>query len=383
MRVLFASTRGSGHFDPLVPFIDACTARGDDVLVVGPPGLEPLLASRPQPYRIGANPPEDELGPVMERLRRMPPDEGVSLMTREVFGRLYPDALLPTLDETCRAWRPDLVLHETYEPASVVAAERHGVPHARVAVCAAGFARSGDPLLGAGLEHHGPGLADRLRESPYLTRLPVSIDPSPYPVTHRYHVPGPHAAPPRGRHGGEEPLVYLTLGSEVGALPTAPDLFRALLDAMDGLPARVLLTVGRGTDPASLGPLPPGVRVERWVPQADVLGSASAVVCHGGSGTVYGALAAGLPLVCVPLFADQPFNAGLVVGAGAGLAVAPANVSAGAAVTFGDDDVSRIRAAVEQVLKDPEYRTRAEHLADETRSAADCAQLLGLLDPRG
>ncbi|MER6503603.1 glycosyltransferase [Streptomyces sp. NPDC001455] len=382
MRVLFASTRGSGHFDPLVPFIDACTARGDDVLVVAPPGLEALLASRPQPYRIGANPPDDELQPMMDRLRRLPPDEGVSLMTREVFGRLYPDALLPALDEACREWRPDLVLHETYEPASVVAAERHGVPHARVAICAAGFARAGDPLLDAALDRYGPGIADRLRSSPYLTRLPASLDPSPYPVTHRYHVPGPHTAPSQERHGGEEPLVYLTLGSEVGALPTAPDLFRALLDAMDGLPVRALLTVGRGTDPDSLGPLPPGVRVERWVPQDDVLGSASAVVCHGGSGTVYGALAAGLPLVCVPLFADQPFNAGLVVEAGAGLAVTPAIGSAGAAVTFGGDDVSRIRSAVEQVLKDPAYRTRAEQLADETRATATCAQLLGLLDPR-
>jgi UDP:flavonoid glycosyltransferase YjiC (YdhE family) len=33
---------------------------------------------------------------------------------------------------------------------------------------------------------------------------------------------------------------------------------------------------------------------------ADVMRGASLVVCHGGSGTVFGALAAGIPLVCVP-----------------------------------------------------------------------------------
>ncbi|WP_406379076.1 hypothetical protein [Streptomyces sp. NBC_01618] len=98
MRVLFASTGGSGHFHPLVPLIDACTARGDDVLVVAPPGLEAALAAREQPYRIGAQPPDDELTRVMTRVLELPPDDGVSLMTREVFGRLCVDAMLPTLE---------------------------------------------------------------------------------------------------------------------------------------------------------------------------------------------------------------------------------------------------------------------------------------------
>ncbi|MFG2563370.1 hypothetical protein [Streptomyces sp. NPDC048496] len=88
MRVRFASTGGSGRFTPLVPFIDACAARGDGVLVVAPPKLEPLLAAREQPYRIGGEPPEAELVPLMMRVLGLPADEGVSLMTREVFGRL-------------------------------------------------------------------------------------------------------------------------------------------------------------------------------------------------------------------------------------------------------------------------------------------------------
>ena len=40
MRVLFASTRGAGHFGPLVPFLDAFTGAGHEVLVVGPPELD-------------------------------------------------------------------------------------------------------------------------------------------------------------------------------------------------------------------------------------------------------------------------------------------------------------------------------------------------------
>jgi hypothetical protein len=36
-----------------------------------------------------------------------------------------------------------------------------------------------------------------------------------------------------------------------------------------------------------------------------VLPHAALVVCHGGSGSTFGALAAGVPLVIWPLFADQ------------------------------------------------------------------------------
>ena len=42
---------------------------------------------------------------------------------------------------------------------------------------------------------------------------------------------------------------------------------------------RVLVTVGRDQDPAELGPVAPNVHIARWIPQADVLPHADAVVC--------------------------------------------------------------------------------------------------------
>jgi UDP:flavonoid glycosyltransferase YjiC (YdhE family) len=74
--------------------------------------------------------------------------------------------------------------------------------------------------------------------------------------------------------------------------------------------------------------VPENVRVERWVPQAEALAQASLVVCHGGSGTVLGALAANLPLVIMPLFADQFANARTLAGAGAAAVVEPAGLRA-------------------------------------------------------
>ena len=81
------------------------------------------------------------------------------------------------------------------------------------------------------------------------------------------------------------------------------------------------MTVGRDRDPADLGPVPPNVRVERWVPQADLMPHVTAMVCHGGSGTVTMGLAGGVPMAVVPLFADQPWNAERVDAVGAGIAL--------------------------------------------------------------
>lgn len=163
----------------------------------------------------------------------------------------------------------------------------------------------------------------------------------------------------------EDPLIYLTFGSVTGQLPLSTDVFRTALDAVRGLPVRVLLTVGHGTDTSAFGAIPANVHVEEWVPQADVFGEAAMVVCHGGSATVLGALAAGLPLVIVPIFADQPDNARLVHEAGLGLGVRTGTEAEDRVGKIGPADAPRIRAAIEQVLADPSYRQAAGWVADE------------------
>jgi UDP:flavonoid glycosyltransferase YjiC (YdhE family) len=61
--------------------------------------------------------------------------------------------------------------------------------------------------------------------------------------------------------------------------------------------------------------------VERFWLQAQVMPHAAAMVGHGGFGTTVQALAAGIPVVVVPLFVDQPHNARRVHDAGVGLAL--------------------------------------------------------------
>jgi len=109
------------------------------------------------------------------------------------------------------------------------------------------------------------------------------------------------------------------------------------------------------------------VRVEAWVDQERVLGSADVVVCHGGSGTVYGALAAGVPVVVVPVFADQFENGTRVARHGAGLVVADDDHGAGRTGRRVVDDrhVPAIGGAVRAVLGDDGYRLAARRIAAE------------------
>jgi MGT family glycosyltransferase len=149
-------------------------------------------------------------------------------------------------------------------------------------------------------------------------------------------------------------LVYVTFGTVAASHGLFASLYAAVIDCLAGAPVRVLLTVGEAADPAALGPLPPGVHVERFVPQQQVLAAATAMVTHGGSGSVLGALAAGLPLVVLPLFADQPYNAARVAALGAGL-----NIAGGPAA------VGQVGPAVAAVLDDPTYRAGAQRVAAE------------------
>ena len=374
MRVLFASTRGAGHFNPLVPFAAACLRRGHEVLACGPASLAAAVESAGYEFWPFDDPPADELTEVWSRVPSLSADEQNALVVGEIFARLHATASLPRLSEAVAEWHPN-------EYGSALAAELHGVRHARVGN---GLAAVEELALGLSADRVGelrrsaglpadPG-AEALRRSPYLTLFPASFeDPAqpPPPHTLRFRDPAWDETPaelPAWWAGDRRPLVYVTFGSVAGAMSMAVEAYSAALEAVGDLPIRVLLTVGPDADPASFSKGPANVRVERWVSQRDVLGEAAAVVCHGGSGSTLGAIAAGLPLVVVPLFADQPYNARRVAALGAGLEAAP--------------EASAIRDALTRVLDEPSYGAAAQHLAAEARrqpSTDACVDALGEL----
>jgi UDP:flavonoid glycosyltransferase YjiC (YdhE family) len=99
-----------------------------------------------------------------------------------------------------------------------------------------------------------------------------------------------------------------------------------------------------------------------------LLSGIDAVVTHGGSGTVLGTLAAGLPMVLVPQGADQPQNAQRVAAGGAGIAF-----------PLGEAAPHAVAQALARVLTEPRYRAAAQGIGEEiaaTPSAPDVARML-------
>jgi UDP:flavonoid glycosyltransferase YjiC (YdhE family) len=171
-------------------------------------------------------------------------------------------------------------------------------------------------------------------------------------------------------------MVYVTFGSVTASEPTAAPIYGIALEAFAELPARVLLTTGVAAD--DLGLEAPGahVHIARWVPQADVLPHARVVVCHGGSGTTLGALAAGVPLVVTPLFADQPRNGRRVAAVGAGLVVEPHDEGAIRSAV----DPAALHNAIATVLADEAFSRAAGGIAAEIRELPPVDEALSVLD---
>ena len=376
MRLLICSTGLAGHFNPLVPFIEAARERGDEPFVVVPPSLAKEVEALGVEHYLSDPPDPVKSKELWRRAARQSHANATRLLDGEFFGRLSTEAMLSTVEAACEKFKPDLILREPCAYAGAVAARRHSIHHAQVAISTARTEWSVIGLVGSILDDFEDGMEKVLRQTRYLSRMPTSLDPSPFPNTLRYREdvesspvePGPWAH-------GSGPLIYLTFGSVAGGLDTAFSAFQRAIDAVTGLDARVLVTTGKGFNPKALGAVPPNVTVESWVPQESVFPFASMVLCHGGSGTTYGALAAGLPIVFVPMFADQRTNAKLITVAGAGVVVDVGLKSEPGFRAIEATDVPRIRAAVKEVLAKSSYALAAQVIAEEiasTGSARDC-----------
>jgi UDP:flavonoid glycosyltransferase YjiC (YdhE family) len=366
MRVLLTTTRGAGHFGPLIPFAHAFRRAGADVLVAAPHAAHDMVRAEGLPIWMFDQAPGHERDATFAVVHELPEVARNAHVVAELFARVDGGAALPGVHEVCRRWRPDVVMSEICEFAGPVVAEALGIPSICVGISQQGPAELLAGALVPALDdlRAEMGLApaldrDRLPDVPYFTLMPAALEDPALPPTRaawRFReVDEDSAGARRPRWAeGDRPLVYVTFGSVAPTMDLFPGLYRAAIDALAGLPIELLVTVGRDRDPAALGPLPANVHVERWVPQREVMPHAAAMVCHGGSGSVTMGLAAGMPMAVLPLFADQPWNAERVAAIGAGIAL-----------ERGPEGVAGLRDAVSKLIIDPAYRANAASVADE------------------
>jgi MGT family glycosyltransferase len=169
------------------------------------------------------------------------------------------------------------------------------------------------------------------------------------------------------RPTGDAPLVLVSMSS---VFQDQLEVLRRVAHALGTLPVRGVITTGRAVDPVEV-PAPRNVRVLRAAPHAQILAEAAVVVTHAGHGTVIKALAAGLPLVCLPQGRDQRDNAARVQRLGAGIRLGKRATSAA------------IAGAVRRVIDSCQYREAAAAFAAQlaresanTPTAADEAENL-------
>ncbi len=378
MRILFTFVGGIGHYEPLVAIAQAAEARSHEVAFACRPSMTGIVED--DGFSAFATGPDVE-DPSSIAPLAAPDAEREDRVLRDGFAGRTARRRAQDLVALCEDHRPDLVVSDEVDYGAFVAAERLDLVHATVLVLLTGsFARPGllaGPLNELRAEHGlrpDPRL-DMLSRHLVLAPFPPSVrDPS-FPLPATAHCVRPAALerrpedvlPPWVAGLGHKPTVYVTLGTIFNM--ESGDLFPRLLAGLRELPINLVATVGRQIDPDVFGAQPPHVHIERFIPQSTLLPLCDLVVSHGGSGSVIGALAHGLPMVLLPMGADQPHNARRCQELGLAEVLDPVQASP-----------AGVRDATAAVLREASYRQRAEQMRAEIAALPDASAAMDLLE---
>ena len=377
MKILAVATPGAGHVNPMMPLIEAFLAQGDAVTFAAGDDPGGIVARMGASFRVAGRGEMDWFADLGARVLHGLPGDGLApeRINHYFVPRLFAEVAAPDMIDDVvaigRELRPDLVLFETYAFAGPLAAEVLGV---------AGVNHLISPML----PHEVMALADDAVSpiwrsfgcsTPGYSGLyqGITIEITP-PSLEEQTIPGgetlamrPAPLPATAPTRGGPPCVYITLGTLFGNT----EVFRTALAGLAGEDLEVVVTVGADNDPAALEPVPANARVERYIPQAEMLPRCSVIVHHGGSGTMYGSLAHGVPQVVVPQGADNFVNGRLVARCGAGVMIGPEEFSSDA-----------VRDGVRLLLEEASYRDTGRRLANELTALPEPGEVARTLRDR-
>ncbi|XP_071470897.1 UDP-glucuronosyltransferase 2B31-like isoform X2 [Marmota flaviventris] len=147
---------------------------------------------------------------------------------------------------------------------------------------------------------------------------------------------------------GENGIVVFSLGSMVSNMPE--EKANIIAFALAQIPQKVIWRY-QGKNPDKLGP---NTRIYNWIPQNDLLGhpKTKAFITHGGTNGVYEGIYHGVPMVGIPLFADQPDNIAYVKAKGAAIRLEYRTLSS-----------ADLLKALRMVINNPLYKENAMKLS--------------------
>jgi len=378
-RILFSFARGRGHLGPMLPLASAARAAGHETALCGARSVVHDLAGfdHLHPREVSTMP--STAGATWR-------EGGTGILTPVTSSGLLANVASYFLGDSAREardavgriaadWAADVVVCDAQDFGAMVAAELAGTPCVVVDV----FATASDAWV------------ERIREPMQAFRAEVGLaaDPGlrgtrgalavvPFPACLRGERAAggpmtrmrPDAPQPERDHpavawladGNEEHRVYATLGTVFNR--ASGDLLPRIIQALESLPVRALVTTGPDIDPAGFPVRGPRVRVERYVPQDGALAVVDLAVSHGGSGTLTQALAHGVPLLVLPLGADHLPNGERLRELGAGTTLDARATTA------------ELAAGIGRALADPGLRRGAGAVAEEMRALPSPADVV-------
>jgi UDP:flavonoid glycosyltransferase YjiC (YdhE family) len=362
VKIMFTMVPGLGHVLPVVPLAWATRLAGYDVLVAttGPnlPAVTQagLLAIDVSPHvdvmqvftRIGSG----SQGPQAYRQRS---EEERRADGMKLFGEIG-DLMADGIVRAARQWKADVLVYTPWNTAGLVAAATVGIPavvHGLGLNRPSFFTAMTLEHMTDALERHGltqvPTEAAAIDTCPNSMRLEEVATGWPMrylPYDGGMTLPDWLIQPPT------RPRICLTLGSWLPTLGVVEALV-ASVEAVRDADVEALVACG-GADLPTLKPLPANVRMVRWMPLSALLPTCAAILHHGGSGTTFAALAAGVPQVVLPHGADRPWHAKAVAQRGVGLALELEHA-----------DATTIYQSLRRVLDEPAFQKAAIEVRDE------------------
>lgn len=148
----------------------------------------------------------------------------------------------------------------------------------------------------------------------------------------------------------DSPKIYVSLGT---VFNKRPKVFGKIIEAFADNRYQLIVSAGGAFTRLRSQSIPSNVILIESAPQVKILSHVDAVICHGGNNTVNETLAAGKPLLVMPVGGEQGDNASRVVYLGVGLR---ADIKKSTSQEIG----SKVR----RLIDEPIFRQRAKEIAD-------------------
>lgn len=334
MRILLTAQPGWGHLQPVLATARLLQSHGHETLVATGRRYVDACTRVGIPAAVAGR--DWDLSCVLDTWPELAGTDAISktVALRDAFLGPCVEPFLHDLVPIAQDFEADAVVSETWELAGPVVAELSGIPARTLSVVTVAFppslvtSETAAPYLAARALAGLPPIdaSTWARRQRFLFGMPPSwfipgLEPGVEVELIRPPVltnAGGDALPAWLDHRPRRPLVLATLGTVFGE---NPEVLARVIEAAAGERYDLLVALGDDGPPSAIGTVSDNVHIESYVPFERIMPRCSAVVAHGGFGTVSAAVAAGVPMVVLPLGADQFATAMQVERLGIGVVV--------------------------------------------------------------